>query len=147
MPDPNENAAEDYASQLARGALAERNVNFLLGVERSLRLENVRLTSALEAIAGLEPAPFAFPEDWSEQIAACPECQRYRGHPIQQGICDQHRKPLYQRESHEEFEHKAIGYRAKTIARHALDAVKASVPKGPAGDEGQVGWMGGEFDR
>src|SRR4051812_2250496 len=45
-----------------------------------------RLVEALEKIRDLEPEPFVFPTDWSEQIEACPECRRYRGHPIQQGI-------------------------------------------------------------
>lgn len=80
-----------------------------------------KLVEALEKIRDLKPAPFAFPADWSEQIAACPECQRYKGHPIQQGICDTHRKPLYERERHDSFEEKVRGYRASTIAREALD--------------------------
>jgi hypothetical protein len=28
-----------------------------------------------------------------------------------------------------------------------LEALDKLLPKGPAGDHGQVGWMGGEFDR
>jgi len=36
-----------------------------------------------------------------------------------------------------------------TMARAALAAldITEDMPKGPAGDHGQVGWMGGEFDR
>jgi hypothetical protein len=29
----------------------------------------------------------------------------------------------------------------------ARDVLRTIPPKGPAGDRGQVGWMGGEFDR
>lgn len=79
-----------------------------------------RLREALTQIVELSEAPFKFPVDWDQQIEACSECQRYKGHPIQRGICDTHRRPIYERERHDESEQKAIGYRAKTIARQAL---------------------------
>ena len=79
-----------------------------------------RLTKALEEIKSLEPRPFAFPSDWKEQIAACPECDRYKDHPIQQGICDYHRRPLYANKKHDEHEQKCLGYRAQEIARNTL---------------------------
>ena len=51
--------------------------------------------AALREIADLEPRPFVMPADWEEQIAACVECQGWaKNHPIQQGICDVHRRPL-----------------------------------------------------
>jgi hypothetical protein len=79
---------------------------------------------ALREIATLERRPFAFPADWSEQIAACSECQGWaKHHPIQQGICNTHRKPIYQRDAHEAFEEKAIGYRAMIIASDTLRAL------------------------
>lgn len=76
---------------------------------------------ALEEIASLSERPYdKFPADWRDQIAACPECKRYADHPIQRGICDEHRKPLYAREDHDRHETAVLGYRAKSIARDAL---------------------------
>lgn len=88
----------------------------------ALRLERERdeALEALESIRDLQQTPFEFPTDWHEQINACPECQRYKGHPIQQGICDTHRRPLYERDAHDQHEEKAIGYRAMRIASDAL---------------------------
>lgn len=86
-----------------------------------LRAENEKLRAALGAIRDLEPRPFDLPADWQEQIRACAECRRWAGHPIQQGICDTHRRPLYQRERHDSDELKALGYRAKIIAREAIE--------------------------
>lgn len=79
---------------------------------------------ALEEIIALERQEFAFPADWQDQINACPECKRYQGHPIQQGICDEHRRPLWDREKHDSHEQKALIYRAKDIAREALKSPK-----------------------
>lgn len=77
--------------------------------------------ATLARIRDLEPEPFnGEPDDWSEQIAACPECQRYRDHPIQNGICDTHRQPIWARERHAEREEKRVGWRAKVIARDLL---------------------------
>lgn len=85
-----------------------------------------RLQAALTAIRDLKPRPFAgIPADWNEQVAACEECQRYKGHPIQNGICDTHRQPLWARERHGRHEEAAIGYRAKDIAREALQPSQA----------------------
>lgn len=79
-----------------------------------------RYREALTRIVDLAPRPFDFPADWHEQIAACAECKRYEGHPIQQGICNEHRRPLWAREEHARFEAQAEGPRAKEIAREAL---------------------------
>jgi hypothetical protein len=88
----------------------------------ALEEENKRLRQALEEIRDLEPVPFdGFPADWNEQINACEECQRYKDHPIQRGICDRHRQPIWARERHESSEVKRTGYRAKSIARQALE--------------------------
>ncbi len=83
--------------------------------------DKLPLLEALESIINLTEKLFEFPSDWQEQIDGCAECQRYKGHPIQQGICNEHRQPLYERDRHDEFERKAIGHRAKRIARDALD--------------------------
>ena len=84
------------------------------------RKEIKRLRDALLRITGLECTAFVYPADWSEQIAACSECQRYKSHPIQQGICDLHRKPIYARERHDDHEQRTLIYRAQDIARAAL---------------------------
>ncbi len=85
---------------------------------------NELLLNALREIRDLQPKPFTgFPPDWRDQIESCPECQSYKGHPIQCGICDTHRKPLWDRERHEKSESHAQGPRAKEIAFNALAAV------------------------
>lgn len=88
---------------------------------------------ALREIDNLRPRPSdKFPADWHEQIAACSECQGWaKNHPIQRGICDTHRRPLWDREKHDAFEEQAIGPRAQIIARAAL--AKAS----PRHEEGE----------
>jgi len=79
------------------------------------------LVAALDEIANIkERKKDCYPPDWRKQIAACPECQRYKGHPIQQGICDEHRKPIYAQEDHDRHETKILGYRSMDIARDAL---------------------------
>ena len=81
-----------------------------------------RLEAALREIAGIkEREKNCYPPDWREQIAACPECQRYKDHPIQRGICDDHRKPIYAQEDHNRHETKILGYRAMDIASAALE--------------------------
>lgn len=85
------------------------------------------MREALEQISDLSERPFTFPADWSEQIAGCPDCQRFKDHPLYNGICDTHRKPLYARERHDENERKAIFWRAKKIADDALYAVESLV--------------------
>lgn len=89
---------------------------------RSRSEEAERLRVALRQITELQPEPFAFPADWCEQVEACAECKRYRDHPIQQGICDTHRMPLYQRAAHDEDEKVRLGYRAKRVAIDALSS-------------------------
>lgn len=78
------------------------------------------LIAALERIRALERVPYVWPTEWEASKAACPECKRWKDHPIQKGICDHHRKPFYERERHDEFEAKAIGIRAILIADEAL---------------------------
>jgi hypothetical protein len=57
------------------------------------------ISEALESIRAFEDAPFdGFPADWHEQIKRCAECQRFKDHPIQGGICDEHRRPLHERD-------------------------------------------------
>lgn len=85
-----------------------------------------KFETALFAITKLEPEPFKFPTDWHEQIAACSECQRYKDHPIQQGICNTHRKPLYQREHHDDHQQRTLIYRAQDLAREALRPVTST---------------------
>lgn len=77
---------------------------------------------ALEEIDALDIPSFdGFPPDWREQIETCPECQGWaKHHPIQQGICDEHRRPLWARERHEKQERAAIGPRAQVIAHTIL---------------------------
>lgn len=83
------------------------------------------LVGALDEIANIkERKKDCYPPDWRKQIAACPECQRYKGHPIQQGICDEHRKPIYAQEDHDRHETKILGYRSMDIARVALTRAK-----------------------
>ena len=87
------------------------------------------LLAALIEIRDLAPRPFeGFPADWREQIAACAECQSYKGHPIQGGICDTHRQPLWARESHEKAERAALGARASIIARDAIAKASLTPP-------------------
>jgi hypothetical protein len=84
--------------------------------------ENARLREALESIIEMHPMDeFQFPGDWSAQIASCPECQGWaKNHPIQQGICDEHRKPLYEKEKYEKNQRLALPYRMKDMAAAAL---------------------------
>lgn len=77
--------------------------------------------AALSEIANLKAREFTkFPADWREQIKACPECQSYKNHPVQQGICDEHRRPLWARKAHDEHEQSILGIRAAEIARVAI---------------------------
>lgn len=85
---------------------------------------------ALREIAELEKGAFDFPADWSEQVRACVECQSYKDHPIQQGICNRHRQPLWAREAWEKSEDVRIGFRAKRIASAALASLTASKDAG-----------------
>lgn len=78
------------------------------------------LTKALEEIRDMHPEPFDFPRDLSQQIASCGECARYKKHPIQKGICDEHRRPIWARERHDKDELARMAPRARTIASKAL---------------------------
>jgi hypothetical protein len=111
------------ADEITRGCISKYIELCRLSRDRieTLEAEITRLQRALEAIVALEERPFeGMPADWSEQIDGCEDCQRYAGHPIQQGICDTHRRPLWDREAHQSHEEKALGSRAKIIARAAL---------------------------
>lgn len=89
---------------------------------RTQAAELERLRGALETISTLEPEPFEGGLDM-DAIKACDECQRYAGHPVQQGICNIHRQPLWARERHESHAEKAMGWKARSIARRALSEV------------------------
>lgn len=79
------------------------------------------LIDALRKIRDQKPDPFPWPpEGWREAREVCAECKRYEGHPIQKGICDEHRRPMHEREAHDQFEIRALGARASLIARDAL---------------------------
>jgi hypothetical protein len=78
------------------------------------------LLAALRQNADWESREFEFPADWHEQIDACEECQRYAGHPVQQGICNTHRRPLWDRETHDANQRELRGLYARGIARAAL---------------------------
>jgi hypothetical protein len=91
--------------------------------------DRVRIAvEALEEIAAIEPKPFEGGLD-AAAIRACEECKRYEGHPVQLGICDTHRRPIWEREKHDSHEEKALGYRAKSISRDALAALKSTAAK------------------
>lgn len=96
---------------------------------------NALLVTALQEIAGItERKKNCYPDNWHEQIAACPECQRYKDHPIQRGICDTHRKPIYAQEAHDRHETSILGYRAQQIARDALNAWTRATRPAPAAE-------------
>lgn len=78
------------------------------------------LEKALEEIRDLKPREKPLPADHWDQIRACPECQRYADHPVQRGICNDHRRPMWDREKYEAHEERALGYRARGLARDAL---------------------------
>jgi hypothetical protein len=93
----------------------------LIGKVETLTARVEELEGALKEIIHLTERPAdLFPSDWKEQIAACPDCQRYKDHPIQRGICDTHRRPIYATEAHSAHETRILGYRAKDIARAAI---------------------------
>lgn len=82
-----------------------------------------RLSEALTEIRDLEPKPFEGGLDWAE-IGSCKECQDYKDHPLMRGICNTHRRPLFDRETHDSREEKRLGWRAKSMARAALEQTK-----------------------
>ncbi len=80
-----------------------------------------RYEKALTEVRDLEPVPFEGGLDWAA-IGACEDCQNYKDHPLMRGICNTHRRPLHDRESHDSREEKRLGWRAKCIARQALSS-------------------------
>ncbi len=84
------------------------------------------LIEALRRIRDMKPREYTGPEFDSEASAACPDCIKYQGHPIQQGICDEHRRPFYTRQDHDKFEEQAKGSRCYLIASTALAKLEAS---------------------
>lgn len=97
------------------------------GAKEAVEAKLREAESALVSIMDLRQRPYdGFPADWRQQIAACSECQRWTGHPIQRGICDEHRKPLYARERHDADETDILGLRAKEVAREALRALQSA---------------------
>jgi len=80
------------------------------------------LALVLKQIAEMRPEPFVMPADFESNIKACPECQGWaKNHPIQNGICGTHRRPLWDRERHDRFEREAIGPRCQSLAQRTLD--------------------------
>lgn len=75
---------------------------------------------ALEQIANWQPREFEMSSDWAEQIDQCEDCRNYAGHPIQRGICDKHRRPLWDRDMHDQQQRELRGLYARDIARAAL---------------------------
>jgi hypothetical protein len=114
-----------FLNQADHHARYENVVSAWQGLTAAIEALGVeRLVAALERIRDLKPRPYdKHPADWSEQIDACEECQRYSGHPIQQGICNTHRRPLWDREAHDKHEKRALGSRAALIAREALSSL------------------------
>lgn len=98
----------------------DRTVSRLESENAALKAERGELVAALESIRDMEDRPYEGPQFDRAAVDACPECQRYAGHPIQHGICDEHRRPFYAREKHDAFETRARGYRASSIARALL---------------------------
>lgn len=88
------------------------------------------MEGALQQIADLEPRPSVSAIDW-QAVDCCEDCQRYKDHPIQRGICDTHRRPIWDREKHQDHEEMALGYRAKGIARDALNKASQTCPPAP----------------
>lgn len=93
------------------------------------------LLKALREIAGLGKSEFQFPEDWSEQVASCAECQEYANHPVQAGICNTHRQPLWARDAFDRRQRLSLGIQAQQIASEAIAAHEAAIRE-PQGGEG-----------
>lgn len=85
-----------------------------------LQADLAEALEALEAIRDMGARPYDGPEFDRLAVAECEDCQRYAGHPIQRGICDLHRKPLYARADHSKFEERSLGYRCQSLARDFL---------------------------
>lgn len=118
--------AEDHADPISGVTVMHESIAPLIApkcfddVARDYLLHRLTLVEeALTKIVELEPRPSSHAIDW-QAIDSCEECQRYKDHPIQRGICDTHRRPIWDREKHDAHEEKTLGYRAKGIARDAL---------------------------
>jgi len=119
----NDTLAERIATpvELTRRTPEEERMYYL---QKCFELQNIIRTHAariaeledgLREIAEMQARPFeGIPADWSDQVAACPECQQYKGHPIQHGICDSHREPLWAREKHNNHE-LGVGMRCRMV--------------------------------
>lgn len=83
--------------------------------------ENALLRAALEGIADYR-RPWHAAETDPDAIAACARCQGYRDHPIQRGICDEHRRPFWKAEADNDAEVRRTEGVLKGIAREALRA-------------------------
>jgi hypothetical protein len=131
----DELASELRNRALTEGAILPGSVVAKLLGDAADRIEAdgkliAEMREALTAIAELtERKVRKYPEDWREQIADCPECRRYKDHPIQRGICDVHSKPIYAQQEHDEHETRILGYRAKDIARAILARLDAEAQR------------------
>lgn len=120
--DAKNSEIERLRERLDIGPQGEDAIDVAESAMGHLRHRIETLEKALEEIRDLEPATFnAYPADWKEQIDACEKCQDYKNHPIMRGICDTHRQPMNDRESHDAHQVRILGYRAKGIARDALN--------------------------
>lgn len=125
LPEELANYLQEYPDSAIEGL--QEHVSRLTAQLTEARAGEDELLKGLREIAAItERKENKFPSDWRDQIASCPECQRYKGHPIQNGICDQHRKPIYAQDDHDRRETKILGYRAKDIALAALAAWEAA---------------------
>lgn len=107
-----------------------RLISDLRAANTALLREQLRasvLLGALRAVVAMEPEPFPFDHvAWGAEVDACSECQRYQGHPIQAGICDAHRRPLWARDGHDKHEQQAMHWRMRDLAREAIASVEAA---------------------
>ena len=117
-----------YRGEGAVSVVAEvrrQNAEAFAGDEiATLNARVAELEAGLVSIRDMEDRPYEGPHFDRAAVDACPECQRYAGHPIQNGICDEHRRPFYAREKHDAFENEARGYRASSIARSLLSKLE-----------------------
>lgn len=74
------------------------------------------LLDALEAIRDMEPEP---PDPLPDHPHPCPECERWRNHPVQH-MCDERYRALRHRDAQVEWNRAALGHRMRTVARDAL---------------------------
>lgn len=117
-----------YRGEDAVAVVAEvwrQNAEAFAGDEiATLKARVAELVSGLVSIRDMEDRPYEGPHFDPAAVDACPECQRYAGHPIQNGICDEHRRPFYARQKHDASEKGARGYRASSIARSLLSKLE-----------------------